>query len=231
VINLEQDSACLQCELNAIINWTEKWQMQLNTDKCVVLRCTKSLCPVEFNYKLKDTIPKLTQQHWYLGITFHESMNWSHHIKITCSKTTKSLNFIRRNSSRCHSDVKINAYFTIVRPILEYAASDWDSFYEYLISDIEEIQRHATRWVFSDYSYYSSVTDILTFLEWPMLQNRRRIDRLSQLHKIIHHHTPAIELPSYFLPTQYSTRQMHQNHFIIPVSSTLLYQKSFFHIL
>jgi len=68
---------------------------------------------------------------------------------------------------------------------------------------------------------------MLTFLEWPMLQNRRRTDRLSQLHKIIHHHTPAIELLSYFLPTQYPTRQMHQHHSIIPASSTLLYQKSF----
>jgi len=46
--------------------------------------------------------------------------------------------------------------------------------------------------------------------------------------KPVHHHTPAIELPSYLLPTQYPTRLMHQHHFIIPASSTLLYQKSFF---
>jgi len=90
VINSEQDSAYLQRDLNTI-NWTEKWQMQLNTDKCVVLRCTKSFCPIEFNYKLKDTILKLTQQHRYLGIIFHESMNWSDHIKIMFSKANKSL--------------------------------------------------------------------------------------------------------------------------------------------
>jgi len=107
--------------------------MQLNTDKCVVLRCTKSLCPDDFNYILKDTILKLSQQHRYLEIIFHESMNWSHHIKIMCSKANKSLNFIGQNLSRCHSDVKINAYFTIIRPILEYAASVWDPFYEYVI--------------------------------------------------------------------------------------------------
>jgi len=123
VINSEQDSVCLQHDLNTIISWTEKWQMELNIDKCVVLRCTKSLCPVNFNYKLKNTILKLTQQHRYLGIVFHESMHWPHHIKIMCSKANKSLNFICRNLSKCHSDVKINAYFTIVRPVLEYAAS------------------------------------------------------------------------------------------------------------
>ena len=144
-----------------------------------------------------------------------------------CSKANKSLNFIRQNLSRCHSDVKINAYFTIVRPILEYAASVWDPFYEYLISDIEKIQRRAARWVFSDYSYYSSVTDMLTFLEWPTLQNRRRIDRLSQMYKIIHHHTPAIELPSYFYLHNIRPDKCINTNIIIPASSTLLYHKSF----
>ena len=58
--------------------------------------------------------------------------------------------------------------------------------------------------------------------------NRRRISRLSQLHKIVYHHTPAIQIPSYYLPTQYPTRQLHQYHFIIPTISTTAYHQSFF---
>ena len=77
-------------------------------------------------------------------------------------------------------------------------------------------------------SYYSSVTDMLNFLEWPTLQERRRVNRLSQFHKIVHQLTPSVQLPSYFLPTQYPTRQLHQHRFIIPASSTMMYQKSFF---
>ena len=67
----------------------------------------------------------------------------------------------------------------------------------------------------SDFSWYSSVTDMLNFLEWPTLQERRHINRLSQFHKIVHQLTPSIQLPSYFLLTQYPTRQLHQHRFII----------------
>ena len=69
---------------------------------------------------------------------------------------------------------------------------------------------------------------MLKTLKWPILQERRNISRLSQLHKIIHQLTPSIQLPSCFLAKQYPTRQLHQHRFIIPFSSTVMYQKSFF---
>ena len=157
-------------------------------------------------------------------------MHWSHHISSMCSKANRSLNFLRRNLSKCSSDtdIKENAYLTIVRPTLEYAACVWDPHQEYLIYDIEKIQRRAARWVLSDYSYYSSVTDILKCLKWPTLQERRHVNRLSQFHKIVHNLTPSIQLPSYILPTHFPTRQLHQHRFINPASSTVMYQKKNF---
>ena len=130
------------------------------------------------------------------------------------------------NTIMCH--VKANAYLTIVRPSLEYAACVWDPYQEYLIYDLEKIQRHAARWVLLDYNYCNSVTSMLSSLKWPTLQERRRISRLSQFRKIVHQLTPSIQLPSCFLPTHYPTRQFHQHRFIIPFSSTVMYQKSFF---
>ena len=55
----------------------------------------------------------------------------------------------------------------------------WDAYQKYLIHDIEKIQRHAARSVMSDYSTYSSVTEMLKLLEWPTLETRRRLSRLS----------------------------------------------------
>ena len=66
-------------------------------------------------------------------------------------------------------------------------------------------------------------------LQWPSLQQRQYTSRLSQLHKIVHHHTTtAINIPSYFLPISYPTRQLHMYRFIIPSISTTSYQQSFF---
>jgi len=109
-----------------------------------------------------------------------------------------------------------------------YAACAWDPHQGYLIYDLEKIQRRAARWVLSDYNHCSSVTNMLSFLKWPILQERRRINRLSQFHKIVYQLTPSIQLPSFFLPTHYPTRQFHPHRFIIPFSSTMMYQKSFF---
>ena len=69
---------------------------------------------------------------------------------------------------------------------------------------------------------------MLNFLEWPTLQERRHVNRLSQFHKIDHQLTPSIQLPSYFLPTQYPTIDSFINIDLSSVSSTVSYQKSFF---
>ena len=165
----------------------------------------------------------------YLGITLHKTMQWSHHIDIFCNKASKALNFIKRNLSKCSTEVKSTAYLTLVRPIMEYAACVWDPYQKYLTDNIEKIQRWAARWVLSNYRQQSSATDMLHQLQWPSLQQRQYTSRLSQFHKIVHHHTTtAIYMPSYFLPTSYPTRQLHMYGFIIPSISTTSYQQSFF---
>jgi len=90
VIDSLEDSLCLQRDLNIILNWIRKWQMQLNTDKCVVLRHTRLSSPIILDYTLNHETHKVTEQHKYLGNIFHESMHWSHHIQAFCDKAQKS---------------------------------------------------------------------------------------------------------------------------------------------
>jgi len=103
-------------------------------------------------FKINDETLQVKDQHRYLGIIFHESMQWSHHIQTMCTKANRSLNFLSRNLNKCNGIVKENAHLTTVRPSLEYTACIWDPYHEYLVYDIKKIQRHAARWVLSDYS-------------------------------------------------------------------------------
>ena len=50
VIHSEQGRYHLQQDLNFIIQWTKQWQMNLNIDKCVILTCSRSTLPPEFQY-------------------------------------------------------------------------------------------------------------------------------------------------------------------------------------
>jgi len=143
-------------------------------------------------------------------------------------KSKQDFKFYTEKLEQMQLNIKASAYLTIIRPLLEYASCVWDPHQIYLIHDIEKIQRHAARWVMSNYSPYSSVTEMLKLLEWPTLQTRTRFSRISLFHKIVHHLTPATQLPPYYLTTQYPTRQFHQYRFIIPATSMTAYQQSYF---
>ena len=103
----------------------------------------------------------------------------------------------------------------LVRPIMEYVAPIWDSYYDTDIYKLEKVQRRAARWILSEYSRTTSVTSLLSVLNIPTLQQRRQLSRLTLIYKIINNALP-ISIPLHYQRTQFHTRQHHPNHFILP---------------
>ena len=50
-----------------------------------------------------------------------------------------------------YPSVKVTAYNTLVRPVLEYANIAWDLHQQYSIDNIEMVQWQTARWVKQDY--------------------------------------------------------------------------------
>jgi len=119
VIEITEDHNILQQDLNTLVEWTNQWQMILNPDKCVILSCTLSLSPSLVAYSINNTVLKSVEQHKYLGVLLHNSMSWSNHIQEVIKKASKILNFVKRTLYQCEPSVKVTAYTTLVRPILE----------------------------------------------------------------------------------------------------------------
>ena len=61
----------------------------------------------------------------YLGVTLDSTLSFNRHIDATCKTANSILSFIRRNLSKCHCKIKIDAYNYFVKPILNYAATVW----------------------------------------------------------------------------------------------------------
>jgi len=102
------------------------WQMSLSRDKCKILNVYRLKNPLIHQYTMNG-IPLDTVTHYpYLGVELSSNLNWSFHIENIIGKANRSLGFIRRNLYFCPESVKIEAYFTLVRPCLEYACSVWD---------------------------------------------------------------------------------------------------------
>ena len=96
------------------------------------------------------------------------------------------------------------AYKAIAHPQLEDTALLWDPYIQEDIQRIEMVQRLATRWVLSDFSSYSSVSDMMGWLGWRTLEQRRADSWLVMFYKIVHG-LVVIRLPTYVIPlNQYS---------------------------
>ncbi len=62
---------------------------------------------------------------------------------------------------------------SLVRSQLEYACIAWDPYQIKYISNLENVQRKATRFVKQDFLKYNSVTRMIRELGWKNLQDRR----------------------------------------------------------
>ena len=92
---------------------------------------------------------------------------------------------LKRNLKISNQDTKSAAYFSLVRPNLEYCTSIWNSYSIQSIKKLKMVQRRAARYATNRYRNTSSVTDMLDNLEWETLESRRTKIQLVMFFKII----------------------------------------------
>ena len=72
----------------------------------------------------------------------------------------------------------------------------------------------AARFVLGDYRSKSSVCEMLESLEWTTIENRRWLQRLTTLHKILHN-LIDIDPDCYIRPKEYRSRHGHDKQFTL----------------
>ena len=92
---------------------------------------------------------------------------------------------------------------------------------------IEKVQRATAHWVTLDCSWLSSVTAILSNLNWPTLAIRLKISKLQTFYKAVHNLT-ALPILDYFLHVSSFMRNYHSLHYIVPHTNSDSYKFSFF---
>ena len=192
------------------------------------MRITRKREPVIYDYKLMGHTLQSVSQHPYLGVELSSTLDWSHHINSKVNKASQTLGFLRRNLGNCPESIKELAYKSLVRPHLEYASQVWDPWMDKHIKQIEAVQRRSARFVKNCWQRTpGTVTNLLNDLDWPSLQSRRKVARLSMLHKTIHGES-ALEIPSYIKRRNCQLRSYHKDKFIELISNTEAYRNSFY---
>ena len=182
-ISCSADADLLQQDLCKFTDWQNKWLMRFNKKKCYVMRISQARSQLHFKYSLNGSQLQSTSCHSYLGVEISSDLKWNNHISRISAKANRTLGFVCRNLKSCSKRIKLLAYFTLIRPILEYGAPIWDPYTHILIDKLESIQRRAVRFIMNDYSRYSSVTDVMSELGIEPLILRRKIARLTNFLK------------------------------------------------
>ena len=189
-ISSDDDCLKLQNDLSRIYNWSTKWQLKLNPQKCDALNISNKRSPVVFNYFIGSSPISWSKKVKYLGIIFNSTLKWHDQCHYVVSKATQCLNRLRRAMYGCTSAAKAHAYKAIVRPCLEYACTVWSPYAAGDIKAIESVQRRSARWIKSSYdpilqNWTKSSESCISELGWPLLHSRRKYFSVLMVYSIL----------------------------------------------
>ena len=185
-------------------DWSADNRFQLNIDKCKEIRISFSknnadLPPLFINGQELEVV----QNAKLLEVTITDNLSWNLHINETIKKTSKRLYFLRQLKRVRVSTSDLVKFYTccISRSVCDYAVPVFHpSLPNYLINDLERVQKRALSIIFHHLSYNES----LEFLDMDSLFDHHSFLCSSLFSKILddeehklHHLLPPRLTPKY----------------------------------
>ena len=178
------DREILQADLSKLQDWSSKWLLKFNEEKCKVMHISLRNTNPRFDYTLNNINLEETTIEKDLGIYVSEDWKSSAHTARVANKANSVLGRIRRTFTFMNKTIFMKVYPSMVRSHLEYAVQAWSPRLRKDIVLLEKVQRRATKMVpeCRDMDYDQR----LMFLGLSSLEDRRRRGDLIQVFKIMH---------------------------------------------
>ena len=139
------DNMPIQSDLDHLVNWSNKWQMKFNVDKCKVLHIGSS--NDHTNYTMNGSDLPETIQEKDLGIIISADLKPSKHCTEVVNTANKLIGFIGKTLELKSEKVILILYNALVRPHLEYCDQFWSPYYRKDIDKLERAQRRVTKMI------------------------------------------------------------------------------------
>ena len=89
------DREVLQSDLSRLEDWSRKWQLRFNADKCKVLHIGRDNEHYEY-YMDRDTKIGVTKNKRHLGVQIDPDLKFNQHVETVTSKANRMLGMMRR---------------------------------------------------------------------------------------------------------------------------------------
>ena len=180
------DQLALQSDLTKLQQWADFGGMQFNPGKCTIfLSPMVPLNTRNFILYVARYYNILPKPNTWGRVTLSSDLQWSKHSQDITSKCSSTLGLLRRNFPGCPIKLREQAYIALIRSRLKYCSAVWDPLLKKHINSIEAVQCRAACFTVQDYRYSSSVTAMPSDLNWLLLKDRRKDNRLALLYQII----------------------------------------------
>ena len=144
-INADSDAAVkqLQEDLRKVGEWSKKWQMAFNLDKCKIMHIGHK--NKNEKYELLGKEIESVQQEKDLGVVITNDLKSSNQCIEAVKKAQKLLGYIKRQFRTRNKETILTLYNALVRPHLEYAVQFWSPSLRKDIERLEAVQARATK--------------------------------------------------------------------------------------
>ena len=115
-ITASEDHDTLQADLQKTEEREEEWDMCFHPSKCSVLIMSRKQTTSSHQYKLHNQVLENVTSMKYLGITLQHSAKFNQNIDTVVAKAYRTLGFLKRNLRIRETNIKAQAYKSLVRP-------------------------------------------------------------------------------------------------------------------
>ncbi len=132
----QSDSDSIQADLQKLQDWSVKWDLRFNEQKCKSLYLGKNnaknsykMGTIENPVLLEETLAEKD-----LGITIDNELSFKTHIMQAVKKANQLVGMICRTFTFLDAEMFTKLFTSLVRPVLEYGNSVWQTWAEAWVS-------------------------------------------------------------------------------------------------
>jgi hypothetical protein len=194
-IRIESDSDfnLLQNNLDAVVEWSSRNRLSLNTAKCFVSSYSRIRSVKEHTYIIDQHRLERVYKFKDLGVTFDTELNFNDHLNNIVSKALKTYGFVFRNCKDfSNPKTLLLLYTSLIRSQLEYCSLIWYPIDITNINKLEKVQRKFLKLlsfqldgVYPIRNYDNNM--LLGRFKLKSLYTRRVNAVVSFLYKLVHH--------------------------------------------
>ena len=139
------DNKKLQDDLDSLTEWSTRWQLPFNVDKCKSLHIGRN--NRKHVYEMDGKKLDQGKEEKDLGVLIDNELKFPKQTAAAIKRANSVLGVIKKSFTLLDVSTLPLLYKSLVRPHLEYANVVWGPYYKEDIKAIERVQRRATKLV------------------------------------------------------------------------------------